>query len=139
MACGTFSIGKGGVLLPVDDGAKMIAAHVGEVIEIEVYWGRDMVYHRRLFATMRDLAQATGQTPEWMRAQLLVYTGLFNIVGDLDGKHVVAVNSLSRHAMRDEELHHFWDDAKEHVIKRVLPLVQNETVKDRLLTAVESF
>ena len=98
-----------------------------------------MVFHRRLFGTMGDLAKATGQSPEWIRAQLLVYTGLFNIVGDLNGKHVVAINSLSRHSMRDEELHHFWDDAREHVIQRVLPLVKNETIKERLHTAVESF
>ena len=139
MTCGKFSVGKGGILLPMDDGAKAITSHVGETIDVEVAWDRDMIFHRRLFGTMGDLAKATGQTPEWMRAQLLVYTGLFNIVGDLNGKHVVAVNSLSRHSMRDEELRHFWEDAKDHVIQRVLPLIQNETVKDRLHTAVESF
>jgi hypothetical protein len=74
-----------------------------------------------------------------MRAQLLVYCGLFNIVGDLDDKHVIAVNSLSRHAMRDEDLHHFWDDSKDHIVKRILPMITNETVRDRLLTAVSSF
>src|SRR3954451_8806542 len=107
MSCGKFSVGKGGILLPMDDGAKAITSHIGEALDVEVAFDRDMIYHRRLFATIRELAIATGQTPEWMRAQLLVYTGLFNIVGDLAGKHVVAVNSLSRHAMRDEELHHF--------------------------------
>jgi hypothetical protein len=139
MTCGKFSVGKGGILLAMDAGATEITSHIGEVIDVEVAWGRDMIFHRRLFATTNDLAKAVGQTPEWMRAQLLVYTGLFNIVGDLNGKHVVAVNSLSRHAMRDDELHHFWDDAKEHVIKRVLPLVKNDTVRDRLQTAVEGF
>lgn len=139
MTCGKFSVGKGGILLPMDDGAKEITRHVGETLDVEVSWDRDEVYHRRLFATMRDLAKAVGQSPEWMRAQLLVYVGLFNIVGDLDGKHVIAVNSMSRHSMRDEELHHFWDDAKEHVVTRVLPLIQNETVRDRLHTAVTAF
>jgi hypothetical protein len=139
MTCGKFSVGKGGVLLPMDDGAKAIAKHVGETIDVEVAWDRDMVFHDRMFATIGELAKATGQSREWMRAQLLVYVGLFNIVGDLDGKHVIAVNSLSRHAMRDEELHHFWDDAKEHVIRRVLPLVANDAVRDRLHTAVTSF
>jgi hypothetical protein len=46
---------------------------------------------------------------------------------------------MSRHSMRDSELHHFWADAKDHIVKRVLPLVKNETVRDRLLTAVTSF
>jgi hypothetical protein len=74
-----------------------------------------------------------------MRAQLLVYCGLFHVVGDLDGKHVIAVNSLSRHAMRDEDLHHFWYDSKEHIVSRILPLIQNETVRDKLHTAVIAF
>jgi hypothetical protein len=139
MTCGRFSVGKGGILLPMDAGAEEITSHVGEVIDVEVTYDRDMVYFRRMMATIGELAEATGQTREWMRAQLLVYTGLFHIVGDLDGKHVVAVNSISRHSMRDSELHHFWDDAKDHVIKRVLPRISNETVRDRLHTAVTSF
>ena len=139
MTCGKFSVGKGGILLPIDDGAKAITRHVGETLDIEASWDRDMVYHRRVFATIRDLAKEVGQSPEWMRAQLLVYCGLFNIVGDLDGKHVIAVNSLSRHAMRDEDLHHFWDDSKDHIVKRILPMIQNETVRDRFLTTVTSF
>jgi hypothetical protein len=139
MTCGRFSVGKGGVLLPMDDGAKAITSHIGETLDVEASWDRDMIYHRRVFATINELSKAAGQAPEWMRAQLLVYCGLFNIVGDLNGKHVVAVNSLSRHAMRDEELHHFWDDSKQHIISRILPLIANETVRDRLHNAVTAF
>lgn len=139
MTCGRFSVGKGNVLLPMDDGAKAMTGKIGEVITVEVLFDRDMVYHRRVFATMRDLAEAVGQAPEWMRAQLLVYTGLFHIVGDLGGKHVVAVSSMSRHSMRDEELHHFWDDCKQHIVGRVLPLITNETVRDKLYTATTAF
>jgi hypothetical protein len=139
MACGKFTVGKGNVLLPMDDGAKEIAKVVGTTVEVEVMYDRDMVYHRRVFATMRELAQAIGQSPEWMRAQLLTYCGLFNIVGTLDGRHVIAISSMSRHSMRDEELHHFWDDSKEHIVKRVLPLITNDTVRDRLHTSVTAF
>jgi hypothetical protein len=139
MTCGKFSVGKGNILLPMDDGAKAITSKIGETLDVEIAYDRDMVYFRRLMATINDLAKATGQSPEWMRAQLLVYCGLFHIVGELNGKHVVAVSSMSRHSMRESELHHFWDDAKEHVIARILPLVQNETVRDRLHTAVTAF
>jgi hypothetical protein len=139
MTCGRFSVGKGGILLPMDDGAKEIASHVGETLDVEVSYDRDMIYHRRLFATTNDLAKAVGQTPQWLRAQLLVYCGLFNIVGDLNGKHVLAIHSLSRHSMRDEELRHFWDDAKEHIVQRILPLIKNETERDKLHTAVTAF
>jgi hypothetical protein len=139
MTCGRFSVGKGNILLPMDDGAKEITRKVGETLDVEAAFERDMIYHRRVFATMRELALAVGQSPEWMRAQLLVYCGLFNIVGDLDGKHVIAINSMSRHSMRDDELHQFWDDAKEHIVHRVLPMIQNPTVKDRLHTAITAF
>ena len=139
MTCGRFSVGKGGILLPMDGGAKEIVATVGETVDVEVLYDRDMVYHRRLMGTLNDLAKAVGQSPEWLRAQLLVWCGLFHIVGDLDGRHVIAIRSMSRHSMRDEELHHFWDDAKEHVVSRVLPMVTNETVRDRLHTAATSF
>lgn len=139
MTCGRFSVGKGGVLLPMDDGAKEIVSHVGETIDVEVSYDRDMVFHRRVFVTIREVAQAVGQSPGWLRAQLLVWCGLFHIVSDLDGKHVISINSMSRHSMRDEELRHFWDDAKDHVVRRILPLVKNETVRDRLLTAVTAF
>jgi hypothetical protein len=138
MTCGKFSVGKG-ILLPMDDGAKEIVRHIGETVDVEITYDRDMVYHRRVMVTIGDLAQASGQSPEWMRAQLLVYCGLFNVVGDLNGGHVVAVNSMSRHSMRDAELHHFWDDAKDHIVSRILPLISNETVRDKLHTAVTAF
>jgi hypothetical protein len=139
MTCGKFSVGKGNILLPMDDGGKAITSKVGEAIDVEILYDRDMVYHRRVMATINDLAQATGQSPEWLRVQLLVWCGLFHVVGDLNGKHVIAVNSMSRHSMRDNELHDFWDDAKQHVVTRILPLITNDTVRDRLLTAVTSF
>ena len=139
MTCGRFSVGKGNILLAMDGAAKEIAANVGATIEVEAMFERDMVFHRRVFATIHDLADAVGQPPEWLRAQLLVYCGLFSIVGDLNGKHVIAISSMSRHSMRDDELHHFWEDAKQHIVSRVLPLIQNETVRDRLHTAVTAF
>jgi hypothetical protein len=139
MTCGLFSVGKGGILLPMDDAAKDIASRIGEKLDVEVSYDRDMVFHRRMFATIGELADAIGQTPDWLRAQLLVYCGLFNIVGDLNGKHVIAVNSLSRRSMRDDELHHFWDDAKEHIVTRVLPLVTNETLRNQLHDSVKAF
>jgi len=139
MTCGRFSVGKGGILLPMDDGAKAITSTVGETLDVEILYDRDMIYHRRVMATINDLAKEIGQSPEWLRAQLLVYVGLFHIVGTLDGKHVLALTSMSRHSMRDPELHQFWDDAKEHIVNRVLPMVTNETVRDRLHTAVTAF
>jgi hypothetical protein len=139
MTCGRFSVEKDGVLRAIDDGAREIARKVGEQLTVEVMYDRDMIYHRRVFATIGDLALAVGQSAEWMRAQLLVYTGLCHVVGALDDSRVVAVNSMSRHSMRDEELHHFWEDAKQHVVDRVLPTIRNETVRDRLHTAVTAF
>lgn len=138
MTCGQFSVGKG-VLLPVDDGAREMCRKPGELLDVEAQFERDMHYHRHVFAQIADLAKAVGQTPEWMRAQLLVYAGLFRVVGLLDGKMVVAVNSMSRHSMRDDELHAFWDDAKAHIIERVLPKIPNENLRERLAHNVTAF
>ena len=139
MTSGRFSVGRGNVLLAADSRAREITGHVGETVDVEIVFERDMVFHRRLMATINDLAHAVGQTPEAMRAQLLVYCGLFNVVGDHNGNYVLAVNSLSRHSMRESELHHFWDDAKKHIIERVLPKITNETVRNRLHTSVTAF
>ena len=136
---GRFSVGKGNILLPLDDGARTIAGTVGATVELEVLHERDMVFHRRLMATIGELAQAVGWSSEEMRAQLMVWANLCDVVTTLGGKHVLVVHSMSRHAMKDEELHRLWESAKGHVIERVLPLVKNETVRDRLRTAVESF
>jgi hypothetical protein len=136
---GRFSVGRGGILLPMSDDAKNMVANVGEVLDVEAIFDRDMIFHRRLFATVRDLADAVGQSDRWMRAQLLVYTGLFDVVGTLDHKHVVAVRSMSRRAMKNDELHNFWDKAKQPIAERILPLVTNENTREQLLTAVTAF
>ena len=83
-----------------------------QVIEIEPLHDRDMIEHRRIMATINDLAKALHTTPERVRAELLVATGNFTLLGDLLGREVVAVNSMSRRNMKDHELHEFWDEAQ---------------------------
>ena len=135
MSCGRFSVGKG-VLLPMDDAAKELCHEVGAVLDVELMFDRDMHYHRRVFATIRALAQAVGQSPDWMRAQLLTWCGLYQVVGTIDGKHVIAVNSVSRRGMRDDEFHDFWNEAQEHIVERVLPKINDEVVREQLRHAI---
>ena len=139
MTCGRFRAVLNGGLMPLDDGAKEIVRDAGETVQVEVLYERDAIYHRRVFATMGDLARAIGQEPEWLRAQLLIYVGLCHLVGTHDDKEVFAVSSMSRSSMRDDELHAFWDDAKAHIVQRILPLVKNDTTRERLHIAVEAF
>ncbi|HVG51606.1 MAG TPA: hypothetical protein VM867_08240 [Xanthobacteraceae bacterium] len=138
MSCAQF-IAQAGALLPVNADAHVLANRGGATIHVEEIYPRDIVFHRRVFATIGDLARAIGVEPEWLRAQLLVYCGLFHIVGTLEDKQVVAVASMRRNAMKDEELHAFWQDSKDHIVARVLPLVGNEVTRERLHQAVESF
>ena len=142
VGCGRFSVGKGGILLPMDDGANDIASHVGETLDVEVSWSRDDVYHRRVFATIRDLAKEVGQSPEWMRASAF---GLLRPVSRSSAISTASTSSPSTRCvaafgMRDEELSPLLGRRQgSHRQPVVLPLVKNETIKDRLLTAVTSF
>jgi hypothetical protein len=79
-----------------------------------------------------EIAKAVGAEPEWLRAQLLFETGHFALLGELYGKTVVAVNSMSRHHMKDYELHAFWGDAVEVLRRKVLPQVRDAAERDRL-------
>ena len=129
---GLFTTGKN-VLLPADDGARKLCQTPGETLYVEAEYDRDMIFHRRVFAVINELAKATGQTPDWMRAQLLVYAGLFNVVGTFDtGKPVIAVKSMSKRSMTDEELHAFWKDAQEAIAEKVLPRVADPDLREAL-------
>jgi hypothetical protein len=106
-----------------------MAAHV---IEIEPLHDRDMIEHRRIMATINDLAKALHATPERVRAELLVATGNFTLLGELLGREVVAVNSMSRRNMKDHELHECWDEAKEVIRTKLLARIENAAERERL-------
>jgi hypothetical protein len=103
-----------------------------QVIEIEALHDRDMVEHRRIMASVNDLAKALHTTPERVRAELLVATGNFQLLGELLGTPVVAVNSMSRRNMKDHELHEFWDEAKEVIRTKLLARIENAAERERL-------
>jgi hypothetical protein len=103
-----------------------------QVIEIEALHDRDMIEHRRIMATINDLAKALHTTPEKVRAELLVATGNFQLLGELLGTSVVAINSMSRHAMKDHELHAFWNEAKEVALTKLLPKIKDAAERERL-------
>ena len=103
-----------------------------QVIEIEALHDRDMIEHRRIMATINDLAKALHTTPEKVRAELLVATGNFQLLGELLGTPVVAVNSMSRRNMKDHELHEFWDEAKEVIRTKLLARIPDTAERDRL-------
>jgi hypothetical protein len=106
-----------------------VGAHV---IEIELLHDRDMIEHRRIMATINDLAKALHTTPEKVRAELLVATGNFVLLGDLLGTPVVAINSMSRRNMKDHELREFWSDAKEVILNKLLARISDTAERERL-------
>ena len=106
-----------------------MAAHV---IEIEPLHDRDMIEHRRIMATINELAKALHTTPEKLRAELLVATGNFQLLGDLLGTAVVAVSSMSRRNMKDHELHEFWDEATDIIKTQLLARIEDAAERERL-------
>jgi hypothetical protein len=123
------------ILIPFDAPARQfLAAQTdGEPIEVEAYHPRDMIFHRFLMSQIGDLAKALHTTHEKMRAELLYATGNFTLVGNLTGgTPVVAVSSMSRHSMTDRELHIFWDESRDVIISRLLPLVEDDAERARL-------
>ena len=127
------------VLKPFDADAKefLRSQSDGEpigarVIEIEALHDRDMIEHRRIMATIGDLAKALHCTPAKVRAELLVATGNFELLGDVLGTPVVAINSMSRHNMKDHELHAFWDEAKEVIRTKLLARISDTAERERL-------
>ncbi|MHC2536947.1 hypothetical protein [Bradyrhizobium diazoefficiens] len=122
------------VLSPFDAAARRFVEELasGEPVTLEVLFDRDMHEHRKIMAQIAEVAKAVGADPEWLRAQLLFETGNFQHLGEMYGKTVVAVNSMSRHHMRDHELHAFWDDAVAVLRKRVLPQITSAAERERL-------
>jgi hypothetical protein len=108
-----------------------------QVIEIEALHDRDMTEHRRIMATINDLAKALHSTPEKVRAELLVATGNFQLLGELLGTSVVAVSSMSRRNMKDPELHAFWDEAKEVIRAKLLHRIEDEAERERLAETLQ--
>lgn len=119
---------------PFDAEAKEFhRSHVsGDVVEVEQLYPRDMIEHNRIMATINETAKAVHSTPEKIRAELLVATGNFTLLGDLLGTPVVAINSMSRKAMKDHELHEFWSEAKEVIASKLLPRISDTAERERL-------
>jgi hypothetical protein len=85
-----------------------------------------------MIATINELAKALHTTPEKVRAELLVATGNFQLLGELLGTSVVAVSSMSRRNMKDHELHEFWGEAREVIQTKLLTRITDVAERDRL-------
>jgi hypothetical protein len=133
MRMGRFVITRDG-LQPFDAAARDLLANVpdGEPITMEALYERDMVEHRRIMGFINHLAKALHTTPEKVRAELLVGTGNFTLLGDVLGMPVVAVHSMARRSMGDHELHAFWDEAQEIIRTTILARVADAAEQARL-------
>jgi hypothetical protein len=133
MRIGRFVIDRKG-LQPFDAAARELLANVpdGEPITMEALYERDMVEHRRIMAAINDLAKALHTTPEKVRAELLVATGNFTLLGDVLGMPVVAINSMARRSMKDHELHAFWSEAQDVIRDNLLARVTDAAERARL-------
>jgi hypothetical protein len=123
-------------LEPFDDEARQFLEDQidGEPIELEPLYPRDMIEHRRIMAIIGDIAKALHTTHENVRATLLYKTGHFTLIDEdvIDGKPIAAVFSMSRHHMREHELHAFWDEAQEVIREEILPRVSDPDTREYL-------
>ena len=101
-------------------------------IEMEPLYDQDMVEFRHIMACIGRIAKALHTTQEQVRAELLFATGNFQLLGDVLGTPVIAVKSMSRHAMNGRELHVFWENAKEVVRTKMLARVTDTAERQRL-------
>ena len=107
-----------------------------EPMELEQLHDRDMVEHRKIFAQINELAKALHRDSETVRAELLYKTGNFRVIGEMFGKTMISINSMSRHHMRDPDLHAFWDDAREIIRTDLLPLISDVAERERLASTL---
>ena len=121
-------------LVAFDDAARDFMRRISnaEPFEVEVLNDRDMIEHRKIFAQIADVAKALQRSPDAVRAQLLFETGNFQHLGEMFGKTFIAVNSMSRNAMSDRELHTFWKEAKDVLRNKLLPGVADAAERHRL-------
>lgn len=119
---------------PIDAEARAEHASltIGGLMDIDLLHDRDMHEHRRIMACINDLAKALHASPEKVRAELLVATGNFTLLGELLGTPMCAVNSMSRHNMKDHELHAFWDEAKLVIQSKLLEKISDPAERQRL-------
>ena len=121
-------------LVPFDEAALRALEEQtdAEPVEIELLHPRDMIEHRHIFAQIADVAKALHCSPERLRAELLYATGNFCLVGELVGMPpMIAVSSMSRHHMKDHELHLFWNEARAVIISRLLPQIEDAAERAR--------
>jgi hypothetical protein len=121
-------------LAPFDQAAAqwLLALHSTEPVEMEVVHERDMVNHRRIMSQIAELAKAAHMSSELLRAELLMETGNFVVLGELFGKTMISVNSMSRHSMKDHELHTFWEEARAVIRSKILERVNDAAERQRL-------
>jgi hypothetical protein len=127
-----------GMLRPYDAAAQEFVRGLGRggVAELELLHDRDMVAHRRILAQIGELASALHRDPERVRAELLFKTGNFQHLGELFGKVLISINSMSRRHMTDHELHAFWDDARQIIRAELLPQITDVEARERLMSSL---
>jgi hypothetical protein len=125
-------------LAPFDAAARDFLGQLtsAEPIELEMLHPRDMVEHRKIMVQIAELAKAIGRDPERVRAELLYKTGNFQVIGELFGKVLISINSMSRHHMKDPELHAFWDDARQVIATEMLPQIADAAARERLTASL---
>jgi hypothetical protein len=120
-------------LAPFDQAAVDFMRHCdGEPFELKHLHSRDMRLHNGCFGVLHELSKALGTPMDLVRAELLFQTGKFQMIGELFGRSVIAVDSMSRSAMSDKELRAWWAEAEQIIRKSMLPRISDASERQRL-------
>jgi hypothetical protein len=121
-------------LSPFDHAATewMHAVHTAEPVTLTPHDEDGTRFRGYVFACINDLAQAMNVSPAALRAELLLETGRFATMGEMFGKTIVAINSMSRSQMSDAELRMFWREASDLIRYKMLCRIGSSAERDRL-------
>jgi hypothetical protein len=121
-------------LSPFDNAAAawMRAIHTAEPVTLTPHDEDGTRFRGYVFACINELAAAMRISPEALRAELLLETGRFATMGEMFGKTIVAINSMSRSQMSDAELRQFWTEASDLIRYKMLCRISSGAERDRL-------
>lgn len=130
-------------LAPFDRAAAdwMATVHTAEPITLQPVEAEGTRFRGYVFACINEMAKAMRVSPTLLRAELLLETGYYTTLGELFGKTVVSVESMSRAHMSDKDLRAFWGKASDIIRYKLLCRIDDPDLRahlaERLLPATE--
>jgi len=131
-AKGTFSVGKGGVLIPHSEQAREIAGklNVGDRVLVHVHKARWPEHHDLAWWVFRKVGNSIGEPAEKVLLWLKVATGRVDFERLPNGKLIPLPHSISFESMSQDEFQRFWDDCWPILTEQIVPNMPDEDYEE---------